>query len=193
MPDNVFSMQIEKTPSPSTLVFRFQGLEPFVDQPIEYQNVAETDSSPLAAKVFGFPWTQSVLLGQDFLSITKQDWVDWQVLTNSLADLLTQHLRQGLPVYEAIELAENPTDSNEASSSDSDLVLEIKKAIRREIRPIVSLDGGDVHFAGFSAGKLSVQFKGSCAGCPSKSVTLKEGIEVRMKELFPEITEVVGV
>ena len=194
MPSEAFSMQIEQSPSPSTLVFRFLGAEPFVDRPIEYLNAAETDTSPLAAKVFGFPWTQSVLLGADFLSVTKQDWVEWDVLANPLGDLLAEHIRQGQPVYvEASLPTDGEADAGAPLSTDSEIVREIKKAIIREIRPVVAFDGGDVLFADYADNILSVKFKGACAGCPSKSITLKQGIEVRMKELFPEIQEVIGV
>ena len=176
----------ETTPNPATMKFRFS--QRFLDQGYDFPTATEAQASPLASKIFGFPWTSQVYLGEDFITVTKQDWVDWEVLAEPLTGLIREHLEQGLPLYVSYE-----EDTEEADENDSPLVKRIKQTIKQEIRPVVAMDGGDVVFAKYEDGKLYLHMQGSCAGCPSKSATLKEGIEVRMRELYPEITEVLAL
>lgn len=175
----------EPTPNPATL--KFNVSQNLVSEPVDFLGALDAERSPLASKIFGFPWTSGVFLGPDFVAVTKQDWVDWEVLAEPLAGLIREHLESGAPILLALE------PSDEESLEDSEIIKQIKRVLKNEIRPVVAMDGGDVAFASFQNGILSLHMKGSCAGCPSKSVTLKEGIEVRFKELFPEITEVLAI
>lgn len=175
----------EPTPNPSTMKFNFN--QKISDQSLDFPNVESTEASPLAAKIFGFPWTSSVFLGEDFVSITKQDWVDWEILATPLAGLLGEHIESGQPVLIKLEA------SLEENQNDSAVIKQIKRVLQTEIKPIVALDGGDIVFAKYENQILSIHMRGSCAGCPSSQATLKQGIEVRMKELIPEIKEVIAV
>ena len=177
------SIQIENTPNPATL--KFVASRPISDSNAEFTAANETERSPLAAKLFGFPWTSGVFIGSNFVAVTKQEWVDWDVLAEPLAGLIREHLHNDEPVL----LAETEI-TNDEDVNDSPLIKGIKQALNREIRPVVALDGGDVVFAKLDDNILYLQMKGACAGCPSSSATLKQGIEVRIRELFPEITEV---
>ncbi len=198
---SLISLHIEPTPNPATLKFCFS--EEVIDEPIEFSSAAAAESSPLASKIFGFPWTNSVLLAPKFIAVTKQDWVDWSYLAEPLSGMIREHLNQKIPIFlERKERAHDEDQSEEECldngnlihEKDSELVRQIKKAIDRDIRPVVAYDGGDVHFAELtSEGILYVKFKGACAGCPGRSQTLKNGIEVRLKELFPQINEVIGI
>jgi Fe-S cluster biogenesis protein NfuA len=108
--------------------------------------------------------------------------------------LVEEHLEQGLALWSNPKIdTEEAYSADDLTSTDSPLVREIKRALIREIRPIVALDGGDVAFGKFENSILYVHMRGSCAGCPSSKVTLKSGIEVRMRQLFPEISEVVSL
>jgi Fe-S cluster biogenesis protein NfuA len=177
----------EPTPNPATLKFNLSIR--VVEGTYDFPNAQEAQTSPLASKLFGFPWTNAVFLGPDFITVTKQDWVDWDVLAEPLSGLIREHLEAGHPVYVA-----RPTETNsDENESDSPIVKQIKKILNSEIRPVVAMDGGDIAFAEYSNGVLSLQMKGACSGCPSSQATLKEGIEVRMKELLPEIKEVISV
>ncbi|MFN7454241.1 MAG: NifU family protein [Pseudobdellovibrionaceae bacterium] len=178
---------IESTPNPATLKFNLNTQ--IVESGIDFPTAQETDRSPLAAKLFGFPWTAGVYLGPQFVSVTKQDWVDWDVLAEPLAGLIKEHLERGEGILsEAVEV-----QGNEFEESDTDEIKQIKTILAREIRPVVALDGGDVVFAKYEDQVLYIQMKGSCSGCPSSQATLKEGIEVRFKELMPSIKEVRAV
>ena len=177
----------ELTPNPATMKFVLP--HQVTRESYDFQSAQEAEISPLASKIFGFPWTSKVFLGTDFLTVTKQDWVDWDILAEPLTGLIQEHLDRNEPIMtEILRDATNDEDSN-----DLPIVKEIKRALNREIRPVVALDGGDVVFAKYENQILSLSMKGACAGCPSSSATLKEGIEVRLKELFPEIQEVVSV
>ena len=83
--------------------------------------------------------------------------------------------------------------TEEDDSNDSEIVKQIKQVLNREIRPAVAMDGGDIVFHKYEDNVLHLFMQGACSGCPSSMITLKQGIEVRMQELFPEIKEVVAV
>lgn len=176
----------ENTPNPATMKFTFSTT--ITQESKDFPNLESTEASPLAAKIFGFPWVSSVFIGENFVTITKQDWVEWTVLANPLAGLLKEHIASGEPVF--IELQK----SNDESENDTEIVKKIKRVLASEIRPVVAMDGGDIVFADYQAPKLFIKMMGACSGCPSSQATLKNGIETRMKELFPtEINEVISV
>lgn len=172
----------EMTPNPATMKFQFS--ERLSDKTQEFTSAAESDLSPLAQKLFGFPWTESVFVGPDFVTVTKQDWVDWEVLQEPLTGLIAEHFETGGPLWVDF------TPNNDTDENDTPIIRQIKDVLSRDIRPVVALDGGDIVFAKFEEGILHLQMKGACSGCPSSQATLKDGIEVRMKELIPEVLEV---
>lgn len=175
----------EATPNPATMKF----LLPLqvADEGFDCATAQEAERSPLASKIFGFPWTSGVYVGQNFITVTKQDWVDWDILATPLSGLIQEHLDGNEPVV--LDL----THSIEDDANDTAIVREIKKVLNNEIRPVVALDGGDIVFHKYEDNILYIHMRGACAGCPSSAATLKGGIETRMQELFPEITEVVAV
>ena len=177
---------IETTPNPSTLKFKFQFQ--VTNDGFECPTSQDTERSPLAAKIFGFPWTASVYIGPDFLTVTKQDWVEWSYLAEPLAGLIQEHIESGEAI--ALQAATPVPDTHE---NDSPVVRLIKNVINTEIRPVVALDGGDIVFSKYEDHVVYLHMKGACAGCPSSTATLKEGIEVRLKEAVPEIREVVSI
>ena len=175
----------EQTPNPATMKFNFG--RKISDHSVEFADVASTERSPLAAKIFGFPWTAAVYLGEDFVTVTKQEWVDWDILATPLAGLLNEHVESGQPIILKLEA------SLDEDANDSDIVKQIKRIIQNEIKPVVALDGGDIVFGKYENNILYIHMKGACSGCPSSQATLKDGIEVRMKEMLPEIKEVVAL
>ncbi|MGZ3743085.1 MAG: NifU family protein [Pseudobdellovibrionaceae bacterium] len=182
-------VSFESTPNPATFKFLFH--RKVTEEAFDCPTAHDAERSPLAAKLFGFPWTSSVFIGQDFLTVTKQDWVEWSLLAEPLAGLIQEHLDKGEPVVLKAQAAIE--SSPEDSPNDSPLVKQIKHLLNVEIRPVVALDGGDIVFNKYENNVLYIHMRGACAGCPSSTATLKEGIEVRMKEVFPEIHEVVAV
>lgn len=182
----------QATPNPDSMKF-------IVDRHIASENLnfnsQETAGrSPLAVKILGFPWAAGVFIGADFVTVTKQNWVEWQILADPLSDLIKEHIQSGQPVLNP------PAGPSPASSSrdddqpgDSEIVLRIKKIIRENVKPAVAMDGGDITFDRYDNGKVYLGMHGACAGCPSSTATLKQGIETMLKDAIPEITEVIAV
>lgn len=181
-------VQIEETPNPQSLKFNLGYV--FNDSPFECASLQDTERSPLAAKIFGFPWASNVFIGTDFVTVQKQDWVSWEVLADPLANLIEEHITGG----EAVVISKNGNKEGLVESDNLDEnAAKMKWIIENEIRPALASDGGDINFVKFENGLLWVKMQGACNGCPSASVTLKEGIETYMKEVFPEILQVVSV
>lgn len=181
---NKITVRAEQTPNPQTL--RFLTSAVLTETPAEFKSAQQTSTSPLAKKLFGFPWTAGVFIGRDFVAVTKQDWVDWETLAEPLEGLIAEHLERGEPVLHAVT-------QQEASGDESADVQMIKKVLNEEIRPAVAQDGGDIVFHKFEDGIVYLFMQGACAGCPSSTMTLKMGIETRLREAVPSIREVVSM
>jgi len=181
---NVMSIRFELTPNPQTM--RFSATKALSSETADFKKATEAFRSPLAKKIFGFPWCEGVYIGHDFVTVTKQDWVDWEVLAEPLAGLIAEHLESG-------EVVLHPLQETEAKTDDSPAVQLIKKILNEEIRPAVALDGGDIVFHKYENQVVYLYMQGSCSGCPSSTITLKEGIETRLKNALPEIREVVSM
>lgn len=182
-------VSFEPTPNPHTL--RFSAQQVFNEFPANFTSSQETTISPLARKLFGFPWCQGVYVGRDFVTVTKADWVEWDIIAEPLANLIEEHLNSGQPAVAPLSEA---TGTNAASNSaDSAEILRIKKILDEEIRPMVAQDGGDIVFSRFEHGIVYLHMQGSCAGCPSSTMTLKMGIEARLMEAIPAVKEVVAI
>lgn len=182
------AVYFESTPNPATLKFVL-GVH-VTSEPFDCPTAQSAERSPLAAKIFGFPWTSSVFIGTDFITVTKQEWVDWKILATPLSGLIQEHLNRGEPLVTELNVMQNENDENEL---DSDIVKKIKRILNKEIRPVVALDGGDIVFSKYENNIVYVHMKGSCAGCPSSTATLKEGIEKSLVMALPEIKEVVAI
>ncbi len=179
-------MFYEATPNPQSM--KFVVTANIASESMNFASAQETARSPLAKKIFGFPWAAGVFIGPTFVTVTKQEWVDWDVLAEPLSGLIKEHLERGEGVLlaPAGEVAED-------GANDTPLVRQIKTILRDEIRPAVAMDGGDIVFERYEDGRVYLQMHGACAGCPSSTMTLKEGIESRLKQSIPEIVEVVAV
>lgn len=184
----------ESTPNPNALKFMITN-QVICDRQVFFSQESEASLSPLAKKLFAFPWLESILLSPQFITIVKKDWVDWTVLADPLVDLLSEHLERGEPVLlpGAGSLSPTPNAKTPADAADSDVVRQIKELLDREIRPAVAADGGDVTYYNYSDGKLYLRLQGACSTCPSAQMTLKDGIESRFREAFPEINEVLSI
>lgn len=177
----------ESTPNPQTMKYHM-GCQ-ISEENFHFSTPMEAERSPLARKIFGFPWAAGVFIGNDFVTITKQDWVDWEVIAEPLAGLLAEHLDHDFPIIvEVPKKKEGSKDEN-----DSPVVKQIKEVLDSEIRPAVAMDGGDIQFYKYEDHILYLHMQGSCSGCPSATITLKEGIEMRMRELIPDMKEVISI
>lgn len=185
MPNKKVNVYYEATPNPQSMKFVFDTK--IGEESLQIDEAAQATRSPLASKLFGFPWMDSVFIGPQFVTITKQDWVDWDILADPLSKLLEEHIELNEPVI-LPEVQSPSVDEN-----DSPTVQQIKAVIDQEIRPAVAMDGGDIVFHSFDQGVVYIYMRGACSGCPSATLTLKQGIETRLKEAIPEINEVVAL
>ncbi len=164
--------------------------------------------SPLAQKIMGFPWVDKVFIGPDFITINKQDWVEWDTLTEPLSDMIREHIetgqavlsqtgtRQGLPFEKGATFDVFPPDRKDKEQkghADSEIVQKIKQILEHDIQPAVAMDGGFISFEGYEKGRVFLKMQGACSGCPSSSITLKQGIEQHLKNQIPLVQEVVAL
>lgn len=178
------SVFYESTPNPQSM--KFICTSPIAEENIYFQEPQGAERSPLAMKIFGFPWCEAVFIGTNFVTITKQDWVDWEIIADLLSDLIAEHLNSDEPVL-------LPAESLAPTDDDEPVVKRIKEILNQEIRPAVAMDGGDIIFHKYEDQKVFLFMQGACSGCPSSSITLKMGIETRLKEAVPEIDEVIAM
>jgi Fe-S cluster biogenesis protein NfuA len=183
-------IQTESTPNPATLKF-LPGREVMGEGGVaDFPEASSAARSPLAKALFTIPEVSRVFFGSDFISVTKRDG-DWKHLKPAILGAVMEHFTQGHPLLEGS--AEEAEES--FSEADAEVVEQIKELIETRVRPAVAQDGGDIIFKGFDgdSGVVSLHLQGSCAGCPSSTMTLKNGIENMLRHYVPEVTAVEAV
>jgi Fe-S cluster biogenesis protein NfuA len=128
-----------------------------------------------------------VFLGSDFITVTKSD-AEWQHIKPAILGVIMEHFLSGAPVVNEETAAAGADEFFD--DKDADIVAQIKELIDTRVRPAVANDGGDITFKGFKDGVVFVHMKGSCAGCPSSTATLKSGVQNLLRHFVPEVTEV---
>ncbi len=183
-------IQTEATPNPATLKF-LPGKPVLPGGTRDYRDAEEAAESPLAQKLFSVRGVSGVFLGQDFITVTKSA-AEWQHLKPAILGLIMDHYLSGAPVL--VSAAGEKVASEEFfAEEDSEIVGTIKQLLDTRVRPAVAQDGGDITFHGFKEGVVFLNMKGSCAGCPSSTATLKHGIENLLRHFVPEVSEVRAV
>jgi len=186
-------IQTESTPNPATLKF-LPGRTVMGDGAVaDFPDRTSAGRSPLADSLFQIPEVGRVFFGADFISVTKTDG-DWKHLKPAILGAIMEHFTRELPLLASG--AEAPSEKAESySEGDSDIVEQIKELLETRVRPAVAGDGGDIVFKGFdgSAGTVFLELRGSCAGCPSSTMTLKNGIENMLRHFIPEVNAVESV
>ncbi|HNX69601.1 MAG TPA: NifU family protein [Candidatus Omnitrophota bacterium] len=176
----------EFTPNPNSL--KFNASAPLCSHgPVQFASRAEAGKSPLAAKLFEIEGVQTVMIGPDFVTVTRSEKIStWALLIPKVSET----------IREFISCGGNPKICNncaEVSAPHSEVEKKILDILNEQIRPALARDGGDVRFCGFEDGVVKLHLKGACSGCPSAAITLKMGIEAYLKEYIPEVKEVVRV
>ena len=183
-------IQTESTPNPATLKF-LPGRDVMGEGAVaDFPDASSAGRSPLARALFAIPDVSRVFFGSDFISVTKRDG-DWKHLKPSILGVVMEHFTRGLPLIEGGAEEREPV----SEGPDSEVVEQIKELIETRVRPAVAQDGGDIIFRAFDAdtGIVSLHLQGSCAGCPSSTMTLKNGIENMLRHYVPEVTAVESV
>lgn len=186
-------IQTESTPNPATLKF-LPGREVMGDAGVaDFPDSHAAQRSPLAAALFEVPGVARVFFGSDFISVTKSEG-DWRNLKAPILGIIMDHFTHGGALLEA-GAAEEADHEDGFAEGDAEIVSQIKELLDTRVRPAVASDGGDIIFKGFDggAGVVFLHLRGSCAGCPSSTLTLKHGIENMLRHYIPEVNAVEAV
>lgn len=183
-------IQTESTPNPATLKF-LPGRDVMGEGRLaDFDSADAAARSPLARALFEVPQVARVFFGADFITVTKADG-DWKHLKPGVLAIIMEHFTRELPLIEAHGEEAEPTSVEE----DSEIVTQIRELLDTRVRPAVAQDGGDIVYHGFDSntGVVFLHMRGSCAGCPSATMTLKNGIENLLKHYIPEVNAVEAV
>ncbi len=154
---------------------------------VNYDDSLLASRSPLASKIFGFPWTKAVEVGPQHIVVSKHDWVEWEVLAEPLAGLIREHLAERTG-----QIEENP-EIKKAAEISHPLAEPLSALIENEINPQVASHGGFIRLVDIKESSVFISMEGGCQGCSQSQATLKEGIAATMKKYFPQIQDVVDV
>lgn len=177
-------IQTENTPNPATLKF-LPGCDVMESGTANFTSLDEAAISPLAQNLFATKGITGVFLGADFITITKTDDKEWDLLKPLVLGAIMEHFQSGRPV-----MTEASSSDGADASEDDSITRQIKELIDTRVRPAVAQDGGDIIYKGFEDGVVYLHMQGACAGCPSSTATLKHGIENMLRYYVPEVEEV---
>ncbi|HUB11749.1 MAG TPA: NifU family protein [Acetobacteraceae bacterium] len=179
-------IETEGTPNPATLKF-LPGRYVMESGTADFASPVSAARSPLASALFDLPGVARVFLGNDFVTVTKTDELDWPALKPQVLATIMEHFVAGRPVLEG-DL--DGLDEEEIDPADQEVVDQIKELLDTRVRPAVAGDGGDIVFRGYRDGVVRLHMQGSCSGCPSSRATLKHGIENMLRHYVPEVVAV---
>lgn len=189
----LFSFQTYTTPNPNALKFvsKETQISPVENRTFEFTSSMQAVHSPLAFKLFKVPGVSSVMIGQDFFTVNKQDHILWANLSPDVISVVDKFLTEKLEPVITQELIEKSNDSS-PNDSDSEIVAMIKELIDTRIRPAIQDDGGDIEYKNFDeeTGTVYLKLQGACKSCSSSEDTLKHGIESMLKHYIEEVNEV---
>ena len=187
----------EMTPNPSTMKFVANKYLLITGDSVEFGSKADAKGfSPLAEELLNFPFVKNVFIAANFVTVTKTDNVPWDFITMELREFVKNWIAEGkdvliqMPAPKPAPETEEGAPGKEYAPSEYD--DEIRALLDEYVRPAVENDGGAIEFRGYEDGVVTVQMRGSCAGCPSSTATLKGGIENLLKSHLPEVKEVVA-
>ena len=177
-------VQTEVTPNPNSLKF-LPGKKVSNSGPYEITNKDETQNA-LVRNLLSISGVEGIFLGEDFISINKKEIIKWDEIKHIVISFINDFYSEGkeFVIDESLE---------EQNSNLDELEQKIVKILDQKIRPAVARDGGDIKFKEFKDGVVKVQLQGSCSGCPSSTMTLKQGVQNLLCHYLPEVKEVVAI
>ena len=177
-------VQTEVTPNPNSLKF-LPGKKVSNSGPYEITN-KEDMQNELVRNILSINGVESIFLGQDFISVNKNESIKWDEIKHIVISLINDFYADGKEFVIDENIKEEDLDLSEIESK-------IVKILEEKIRPAVARDGGDIKFKEFKNGVVKVQLQGSCSGCPSSTMTLKQGVQNLLCHYLPEVKEVVAI
>ena len=182
----------ESTPNPS--VMKFVANKPLADGIFEFKNIDEAINAPLATALYSFPFVKEIFISANYVSVMKYNVAEWQEISMEIREFIRVYIEDGKPILnDEILLKENQNKSSNISDDQaakteeySDIENEIISILDEYIKPAVASDGGHIAFDSFDEPSKTVRviLQGACSGCPSSTITLKNGIETMLKEML---------
>ncbi|AGA77785.1 NifU family protein [Echinicola vietnamensis] len=172
---------MEANPNPNSLKFVVNFMLTDEGVSFDYPDEKSTENSQLAKELFNFAAVERVFIASNFVTVTKNDGVEWPEVQDFIRDHIRQYLESGKPAIDVVLDKDPLFDEN-----DSEVVKKIKGILDEYIRPAVEQDGGAIIFHSFQDGVVKVLLQGACSGCPSSTVTLKAGIENLLTRMLPD-------
>ncbi len=177
-------VQTEVTPNPNSLKF-LPGKKVSNSGPYEITNKDGVENE-LVRNILSVNGVEGIFLGQDFISVNKNNNVKWEEIKHIVISLINDFYAEGKEFVIDENIRKDTLNLNEIEEK-------IVKILEQKIRPAVARDGGDIKFKEFKNGVVKVQLQGSCSGCPSSTMTLKQGVQNLLCHYLPEVKEVVAV
>ena len=178
-------VQIENTPNPNSLKF-LPGKKVSNDGPLEITDKNESKNE-LIRNILSINGVTGIFLAEDFLSVNKDEKIEWEDLKHVIISFINDYYSNG----NEIVIDDKRINSNESDLSE--IEKKIVKILETKIRPAVARDGGDIKFKEYKDGVVTVNLQGSCSGCPSSTMTLKQGVQNLLCHYIPEIKEVIAI
>tara|TARA_B100001123_G_C15076575_1_gene933897 strand:- start:52 stop:627 length:576 start_codon:yes stop_codon:yes gene_type:complete len=189
-------VETEDTPNPNTLKF-LPGKKVSEVGPIEFLKNDKSIKVSLANKILSLEGTVMVFFGEDFITVKKEQDLNWKDLKHSIISEINDYYSKGNNVVVSKDLnLEKILDKSKSSSKpiqSNKIIDKINEVLDSKIRPAVARDGGDITFKSFEDGVVTVELKGSCSGCPSSIMTLKQGVQNLLCHYIPEVKSVEAV
>ena len=186
-------IQTEHTPNPDTMKF-LPGKKVSDVGPIEFLKTDKTIKIPLVNKILALKGTTTVFFGEDFITVKKEKDLNWEDLKHGIISEINDYYSKGndVVVGKDLRLAKilSKSDSNSKPVQSNEIINKINEVLDSKIRPAVARDGGDITFKSFKDGVVIVELKGSCSGCPSSIMTLKQGVQNLLCHYIPEVKSV---
>ena len=177
-------VQTEVTPNPNSLKF-LPGKKVSNSGPYEITNKDDTQNV-LVRNLLSINGVEGIFLGEDFISINKKETIKWDEIKHIVISFINDFYSKGIEYV----IDENLDEQN---LNLDELEQKIVKILDQKIRPAVARDGGDIRFKEFKDGVVKVQLQGSCSGCPSSTMTLKQGVQNLLCHYLPEVKEVIAI
>ncbi|ALE16894.1 NifU-like domain protein [Altererythrobacter epoxidivorans] len=182
------------TPNPASLKF-LPGRQVMQSGSREFTSPETAEASPLAQAIFDTGEVVNVFFGTDFVTVTAAPGVSWADLKPQVVAILLDHFVSEAPLFaggtaDGISVPAEDELVVDEDEADADVVAQINELLETRVRPAVAGDGGDIAYRGFKDGVVYLTLQGACAGCPSSTATLKQGIEGLLKHYVPEVVEV---
>jgi len=178
------NIYLEASPNPNSLKFVVNYMLVPEGEIHDFPDIQSSSDSPLAEALFNFDYVRRVFIMSNFVTITKNEQIEWVMIQEELRNFLRDYLESDKPIVLKREKSED------TQTDDSEVSLKIKTLLEEYIRPAVEQDGGAIEFHSFKDGVVKLLLQGSCSGCPSSMITLKAGIENLLTAMIPEVKSV---